>query len=74
MGLLSTLEVKVLDRNIALDLSLDERGGHAKFGCIGSYRVQMHKEQTNNRHECLLRVLTTFLIDFTLNVLFFRYT
>jgi hypothetical protein len=44
-----TSEVKILDRNITLDLLLDERGGHAKFGCTGSYRVQMHKEQTNKQ-------------------------
>jgi len=30
-----------LDRKVALDLPLDERGGHAKFGCTDSYRDQM---------------------------------
>ncbi len=36
-----------MDRKVALDLPLDERGGHAKFGCTDSYRDQMHKEQTD---------------------------
>jgi hypothetical protein len=47
MGLLSIPEVKILDQKVAIDLTQDERGGYAKFGCTGSYRVQMHKEQTN---------------------------
>jgi hypothetical protein len=32
-----------LDQKVALDLLLDERGGHAKFGCTDSYREQMTK-------------------------------
>jgi hypothetical protein len=36
MGLLSTPEVKILERKEAVDLSLNERGGYAKFGCTGS--------------------------------------
>ncbi len=32
-----------MDRKIALDLPLDERGGHAKFVCTDSYRDQMTK-------------------------------
>jgi hypothetical protein len=47
MKLLSTPEVKILDKKVAMDLPQDERGGYAKFGCTGFYRVQMHKEQTN---------------------------
>jgi hypothetical protein len=32
------------EKEIARDLPLDERRVHAKFGCTGSYCVQMHKE------------------------------
>jgi hypothetical protein len=48
MGFLSTLEVKILDGKVVLDLLLDERVCYAKFGYTGSYRAQLHKEQTNN--------------------------
>jgi hypothetical protein len=34
-------------RGPPLDLPLDEMVCHAKFGCTGSYRDQVHKEQTN---------------------------
>jgi len=44
--LLSTPEGKILDRKVALDLPLNGRGVYAKFGCTGSYRAQMDKEQT----------------------------
>jgi hypothetical protein len=47
MDLLRTSEVAILGRKVALDRPLNERGGYEKFGCTGSYRVQMHKEQTN---------------------------
>jgi hypothetical protein len=47
MGLLSTPEVKILDRKVALDLLLNERGGYAKFGCTGSHKVQIYKEKIN---------------------------
>jgi hypothetical protein len=46
MGLLSTQEVNIVDQNMNLDLFLDERGDHAKFGCIGSNGIQIHNEQT----------------------------
>ncbi len=55
MGLLSTPEVKILNRKVVLDLLLDERVWHAKFGCTGSYRVQMHKEQTNKLSSLYIR-------------------
>jgi hypothetical protein len=44
IGLSSIPEINILDRKVALDLPLDERVCHAKFGCTGSYLVQMHKE------------------------------
>ncbi len=47
MGLLSTLEVIILGRKVAIGRLLNERGGYEKLGCTGSYRVPMHKEQTN---------------------------
>jgi hypothetical protein len=53
--LITTPEVNILDQNIALDLPLDERAGHGTFGCIGTYVIQMHKEQ-RNKH-------TFFFID-----------
>ncbi len=37
------------EKGIVLDLPLDERRVHAKFGCTGSYRDQMHNEQTNKQ-------------------------
>ncbi len=49
MGLLSTLDVKNLDRKVVRDFPLDERACHAKFSCTGSYRDQIHKEQTNKQ-------------------------
>ncbi len=39
-------EPMLSEKEIVLDLLLDERRVHAKFGCIGSYRAQMHEEQT----------------------------
>jgi hypothetical protein len=46
MGLLSTPEVKILARKVPLDLLLEKRGGYVKLGCTGTYRFQMHQEQT----------------------------
>jgi hypothetical protein len=37
------------EKGIVLDLPPNERRVHAKFGCTGSYCVQMHKEQTNKQ-------------------------
>ena len=36
-------------RRPRLDLPLDQRVYHAKFGCSSSYRDWMHKEQTNKQ-------------------------
>jgi hypothetical protein len=47
MGLVSTLKVKILDKKVAPDISLEERGGRTKFGCSGSYRIPMYNEETN---------------------------
>jgi len=31
------------------EVPLDERGSYARFCCAGSYRVQMHTEQTKEQ-------------------------
>jgi len=36
-------------KEIARDLPLDERRVHGKFGCIFSYDIGMHKEQTDRQ-------------------------
>jgi hypothetical protein len=43
------LEVKILGQKVPYNLPLVERVSCAKFHCIWSYRVQMHKEQTNRQ-------------------------
>ena len=37
---------QILDRNIAPDLSLDGRGGHANFRCADINGSETHKKQT----------------------------
>jgi hypothetical protein len=66
-------EVRISDRKVALDLPLNERGGYAKFSCTGSYRVQMHKEQTNKQTNFLLYIyidkrIETQTIDIYINL------
>jgi hypothetical protein len=48
------------EKEIALDLLLDKRRVHAKFGCTGSYRVQMHKEQTDKHSSLYIRLNNSF--------------
>jgi hypothetical protein len=43
-------------KGIVLDLSLDERRVHAKFGRTVSYCVRMHKEQTNKHSSIYIRL------------------
>ena len=49
--------IDIVEKEIALDLPLDERRVHAKFGCTGSYRVQMHKEQTDKLSSLYIRFI-----------------
>jgi hypothetical protein len=76
---LSTGEVNILNRNIALDLPLGERDDHAKVGCTGFYRIQMHKEQTNKHSSVYIRYIiylflfcTLFIILFIVNSLYIQ--
>jgi hypothetical protein len=46
------------EKGIVLDLLLDERRVHAKFGCTGSDRGQMHKEQTDKHSYLYIRRYT----------------
>jgi hypothetical protein len=39
----------IFGKKVAHDLLLDERIVLGKFGCIRSYGVEMHKEQTNRQ-------------------------
>ena len=43
------LDVKILGQKLPYNLPLVKRVSCAKFHCICSYRVQMHKEQTNRQ-------------------------
>ncbi len=44
----NTLKVNILDQNIVVDLLLWMKEEIMQmFGCTGSYRIQMYKEQTN---------------------------
>jgi hypothetical protein len=52
-----TPEVKILDEKVVPDLPLDERVSPPKFGCTGSYRDQMHKEQTNKHSSLYIRFI-----------------
>jgi len=62
-----------LDRKVALDLPLNERGGYAKFGCTGSYRDQMHKEQTNFLVDIYIDRLSSLLSQgMTIDAIFYR--
>ena len=41
--------LEISGKKVAHDLLLDERRIPGKFGCTGTYSVQMHKEQTNRQ-------------------------
>ncbi len=60
-------------RKVVLDLPLNERGGYVKFGCTGSYRAQMHKEQTNFLVDIYIDRLSSLLCqEKTIDAIFCR--